>query len=193
MLVSGDLKLYCAAETRSSLEKAGQRRVRSKSYLDGFLHQVQAGDYVALMAYLEPASAYKAMLQAVRMQLRDGLRVATTLGFGPRFLHSTGQFHKGGPANGLFIQITADDAEDLPVPGEPYTFSVLKRAQALGDLQSFESKKRRVVRIHLGDKIKSGLDHLLKVVETVVGKPQVQWRDVAFTCPSWPKPRNLHG
>jgi transaldolase / glucose-6-phosphate isomerase len=171
---AGDLKLYCDASTCAALEKIGKEMGDNGSQLEtlltGFLHQVRPGDYVALMAYLEPASAYKAMLRAVRMQIRDALRVATTLGFGPRFLHSTGQFHKGGPANGLFIQITSDDAEDLPVPGEPYTFSVLKRAQALGDLQSLQRRNRRVVRIHVGEKIKSGLDQLLKAVETAVAK-----------------------
>ena len=171
---AGDLKLYCDPATRTNAEKLGKRLGNSDSLLEtclaGFLHEARPGDYVALMAYLEPASAYKAMLRAVRMQIRDALRVATTLGFGPRFLHSTGQLHKGGPAAGLFIQITCDDPEDLPVPGEPYTFSVLKRAQALGDLQSLQSRKRRVIRIHLGEKIKSGLDQLLKAVETAVGK-----------------------
>ena len=82
--------------------------------------------------------------------MRDSSRLATTLGYGPRFLHSTGQLHKGGANNGLFIQITADDAQDLPIPGEPYTFSVLKHAQALGDLRSLVSKQRRVLRLHLG-------------------------------------------
>jgi transaldolase/glucose-6-phosphate isomerase len=171
---AGDLKLYCDAATRASLEKLGKQLGDDGNMLEtclsGFLHQARPGNYVALMAYLEPATAYKAMLRAVRMQIRDALRVATTLGFGPRFLHSTGQFHKGGPDSGLFIQITCDDAQDLPVPGEPYTFSVLKRAQALGDLQSLQARHRRVVRIHLGEKIKSGLDELLKAVETAVGK-----------------------
>jgi transaldolase / glucose-6-phosphate isomerase len=169
---SGDLKLFCDAATKCKLEELGKSGDGSPSSLENlmasFLHQAKAGDYVAVMAYLEPASAYKALLQAVRMQIRDALRVATTLGYGPRFLHSTGQLHKGGPANGLFIQITCDDAEDLPVPGEPYTFSVLKRAQALGDLQSLQSRNRRVVRIHLGERVKSGLDQLLKVVESAV-------------------------
>jgi transaldolase / glucose-6-phosphate isomerase len=171
---AGDLKLYCDVPTRANLEKLGKQLGDADNLLEtqlaGFLQQARPGDYVALMAYLEPASTYKALLRAVRMQIRDALRVATTLGFGPRFLHSTGQLHKGGPANGLFIQITCDDAEDLPVPGEPFTFSVLKQAQALGDLKSLQAKHRRVVRIHLGQRVKSGLDQLLKAVETAVGK-----------------------
>jgi transaldolase / glucose-6-phosphate isomerase len=170
----GDLKLYCDASASANLEKLGKQFGDSENQLaalfSGFLHQARPGDYVALMAYLEPATVYTAMLRAVRMQIRDALRVATTLGFGPRFLHSTGQFHKGGPANGLFIQITCDDTEDLPVPGEPFTFSVLKQAQALGDLQSLQSRNRRVVRVHLGQRVKSGLDQLLKAVETALAK-----------------------
>ena len=84
-------------------------------------------------------------------------RLATTLGYGPRFLHSTGQLHKGGANNGLFIQLTADDAEDLPIPGAPYTFSVLKQAQALGDMHSLVSKQRRVLRLHMGKDVHAEL------------------------------------
>jgi hypothetical protein len=107
-------------------------------------------------------------VESIRLRLRDALRLATTVGFGPRYLHSTGQLHKGGAANGLFIQITADDAEDLPVPGEPYSFSVLKQAQALGDLQSLQSKNRRVVCFHLGKSAQAGLERLAGVVETAL-------------------------
>ncbi len=171
-----DLKLYCDVSTRTSLEILGEQKGDTsrtfENYLHSFLRQARRGDYIALMAYLEPTSGYKAMLQSIRMRLRDNLRVATTLGFGPRFLHSTGQFHKGGGANGLFIQITGDDAKDLPVPGEPFTFSVLKRAQALGDLQSLQAKKRRVIRIHLSGKAQAGLDQLLKMIDAAIGKAQ---------------------
>lgn len=167
----GDLKLYCDGGTRASLAKRGGGSGSSlEDYLSAFLEQAGPGDYVALMAYVAPASGYRALLQSIRMRLRDSLHLATTLGFGPRFLHSTGQFHKGGPANGLFIQITADDPEDLPVPGEPFTFSVLKRAQALGDLQSLQAKKRRVIRIHLSGNVQEGLDQLLMLIDSAVGK-----------------------
>jgi hypothetical protein len=94
--------------------------------------------------------------------------VATTLGYGPRFLHSTGQLHKGGPNHGLFIQITADDAVDVPIPDEPYTFSVLKRAQALGDLQSLQSKQRRVIRLHLAKNIGAGLADLATIFASAI-------------------------
>ena len=159
--------LYCDATTRSSLERATKPRAMT-GYLAAFLGQARPGDYVAILAYLAPSGEHKALVESIRLRLRDALRLATTVGFGPRYLHSTGQLHKGGAANGLFIQITADDAEDLPVPGEPYSFSVLKQAQALGDLQSLQSKNRRVVRFHLGKSVQAGLERLAGVVETAL-------------------------
>ena len=90
--------------------------------------------------------------------LQNSLHIPTTLGYGPRFLHSTGQFHKGGPNTGLFLQLTADDVEDVALPGAPYTFGVFKRAQALGDLEALRKHKRRVGRIHLGSDINRGLE-----------------------------------
>jgi hypothetical protein len=136
--------------------------------LAAFLSHGQPGDYVAVLPYLDPSSGHRAALQAIRMCLRNGLGLATTSGFGPRYLHSTGQLHKGGAANGLFIIITGEDRNDLPVPGEPYSFSVLKQAQALGDLQSLRSRNLRVVRFHLGKGVQAGLDHLLIVVKAAL-------------------------
>jgi transaldolase/glucose-6-phosphate isomerase len=172
VLEDNGIRLYCSPAIRSSLQAAqaarGGKSHLPEGYLAAFLTQAQPGDYVALMAYLEPNAEHTAALQSVRLRLRDSLRLATTLGYGPRFLHSTGQLHKGGPNNGLFIQITADDAEDLPIPGEPYSFSVLKQAQALGDLRSLESKQRRVIRVHLGKDVQARLARLEKLVETTV-------------------------
>jgi len=125
-----------------------------------FLAQARPGDYVALLAYLTEKPAIDNALQAIRLKLRDRLKLATTLGYGPRFLHSTGQFHKGGPNTGLFLQLTADDAEDADVPGESYSFGVLKRAQALGDLEALRRHGRRVIRIHLGGDVAGGLQVL---------------------------------
>jgi glucose-6-phosphate isomerase len=146
-----------------------------EDYLTEFLSQrTQNEDYVALMAYIESTTEHDDALKAIRMALRDGLGVATTLGYGPRFLHSTGQLHKGGPNHGLFIQITADDGEDVPIPGEPYSFSVLKRAQALGDLQSLQGKNRRVIRVHLAGNVAEGLaafSNLVAAAVKRVGKP----------------------
>ncbi len=150
----------------------GQGAKSLEDYLSGFLSQARPGDYAALMAYLDRTTENTALLQSIRTGLRDHLRLATTLGYGPRFLHSTGQLHKGGPNNGLFIQITGDDARDLPIPGEPYTFSVLKQAQAIGDLQSLRSKQRRVVRLHLAGDVRGGLDRLSKLVDAALEQTQ---------------------
>ena len=162
------LQFYCSPEIRASLGMAqgapGGKWPLPEGFLAAFLSQARPGDYVALMAYLEPSAEHTAALQSVRARLRDSLRLATTLGYGPRFLHSTGQLHKGGPNKGLFIQITADDAQDLPIPGEPYSFSILKQAQALGDLRSLESKQRRVVRLHLGKDVPAQLARLEELV-----------------------------
>jgi RpiB/LacA/LacB family sugar-phosphate isomerase len=128
------------------------------------LGQAQPGDYIAIQAYLEPSAEISTRLQAIRALLRDRLRIATTLGFGPRYLHSTGQLHKGGPPNGLFIQVTGDDKDELPVPGAGYDFSTLKAAQALGDLQALSQSGRRVVRLHLTGKAPQGLQHLLQLL-----------------------------
>ncbi len=173
-LESNGLKLFCDQESYQRLSKSAQTHGNSGKGLDeilaAFLAQGRPGDYVALMAYVEPGTQHRAMLQAIRMKLRDSLRLATTLGFGPRFLHSTGQLHKGGPDTGLFIQITAEPARDLPIPGEPYSFGVLKHAQAAGDLESLRRHKRRVIRVHLGKEVQRGLDRLLEVVESAVGQ-----------------------
>ncbi|MDA8218400.1 MAG: bifunctional transaldolase/phosoglucose isomerase [Dehalococcoidales bacterium] len=130
-----------------------------------FLAQAHAGNYVALLAYLSEEPATDRRLQALRLRLGDGLHRATTLGYGPRYLHSTGQFHKGGSNTGLFLLLTADDAEDAPVPNAPYSFGVFKRAQALGDLEALRRHGRRVVRIHLGADVGEGLAALEKAVE----------------------------
>jgi len=134
--------------------------------LGEFLAQAQAGDYLALQAYLQPTGDTTAALQALRVQLRDRLKLATTVGYGPRFLHSTGQLHKGDAGNGLFVQFTADDPRDAPIPdeaGQPessITFGVLKMAQALGDGQALRDAGRRVIRFHLGRDVVGGLKRL---------------------------------
>ncbi len=128
------------------------------------LDTANPGDYVALMAYVTPDDANQDALQNLRVAIRDTRRLATTLGFGPRFLHSTGQLHKGGPNTGVYIQITADDGTDVPIPGKRFTFSVLKRAQAAGDLQSLRTHGRRVIRIHIAGNLDAGLASLADAV-----------------------------
>ena len=124
------------------------------------LTQIKPGDYIAFLNYIEETPEVDAKLQQIRTRLRDKTHCATTIGYGPRFLHSTGQLHKGGPNSGVFFQLGAKDKTDFPVPGEAYSFSVLKEAQALGDFRALTTRGRRVVRLDLGDDLMSGLDRL---------------------------------
>ena len=119
-------------------------------YFKAHLDRLQKGDYFALLAYIEMNEAHERALQTARHAVRDTKRVATCLGFGPRFLHSTGQAYKGGPNTGVFLQITCDDAADLPVPGQKYTFGIVKAAQARGDFEVLAERGRRALRVHLG-------------------------------------------
>ncbi|NLG28563.1 MAG: glucose-6-phosphate isomerase [Chloroflexi bacterium] len=128
----------------------------------------QPGGYVAITAYVDRSPQQTAALTALRAALARRTRLATTLGFGPRFLHSTGQLHKGGPRGGLFLQITRDDADhDLPIPGEVYTFGVLKRAQALGDLAALRAAGRTVLRIHLKGDGTDGIVGLAEILAAI--------------------------
>jgi hypothetical protein len=119
--------------------------------LGALLEQVRAGDYIAIQSYLPRTDENEALLQRARAALRDRYRVATTVGYGPRFLHSTGQLHKGGPETGVFIQIVGEDPKDIAIPDKPYTFGTLKRAQALGDLKSLRAQGRRAARVTLDE------------------------------------------
>ncbi|MGH9711207.1 MAG: bifunctional transaldolase/phosoglucose isomerase, partial [Candidatus Acidiferrales bacterium] len=118
---------------------------------------LKAGDYFATLAFIPMNDEHEKSLQAIRHAVRDRKRVATCLGFGPRFLHSTGQAYKGGPNTGVFLQITCDDAADIPVPGQKYTFGVVKAAQARGDFAVLVERNRRALRIHLGTDVRAGL------------------------------------
>jgi glucose-6-phosphate isomerase len=129
-----------------------------------FFEGRRPGGYIAILAYLSEAPDTERRLQAIRVRLRDATRLATTFGYGPRYLHSTGQYHKGGPVNGLFVLITADDAADAAVPGEAYTFGVFKRAQALGDLEALRRHGQAAVRVHLQGPVDAALGHLDGIV-----------------------------
>jgi transaldolase/glucose-6-phosphate isomerase len=133
--------------------------------LAGFFGQTNPGDYVAVQAYLTEKPETDEALQEIRLFLRDSYHVATTLGYGPRFLHSTGQFHKGGPNTGLFLQLTADDPDDAVLPGKTYSFGQFKLAQALGDLEALRKHGRRVMRVHLGSDVQRGLSILKSALE----------------------------
>ena len=119
------------------------------AWLRAHFERLGPGDYFAVLAYLEMNEANERELQTIRQAVRERYSVATCLGFGPRFLHSTGQAYKGGPNSGVFLQITGDDVQDLPIPGRNYTFGVVKAAQASGDLEVLEERGRRALRVHL--------------------------------------------
>ncbi|AHI26301.1 binoteal transaldolase/phosoglucose isomerase [Komagataeibacter xylinus E25] len=128
----------------------------------------KAGDYVALLAYIDRDTATREWLQQVRLSVRDGLKLATAAEFGPRFQHSTGQAYKGGPNTGVFLQVTCDDDVNLPVPGEKYTFSIVKEAQARGDLEVLGERGRRALRVHIHGNLKSGLEKLAQAIRAAV-------------------------
>ncbi|HEX9506961.1 MAG TPA: hypothetical protein VF947_01065, partial [Myxococcales bacterium] len=139
------------------------------AYLKAHLSQLRSGDYFALLAYLEMNEANEKVLQAIRHLVRDRTRVATCVGFGPRFLHSTGQAYKGGPNTGVFLQITCADAADLEIPGQKFSFGVVKAAQARGDFQVLADRGRRALRVHLASGARSGLDALQSATTAAFG------------------------
>jgi transaldolase/glucose-6-phosphate isomerase len=166
ILEADGLRLFADPRNASEL-MAGDRTF--VGILRAHLRRIRPGDYVALLAYVEMTAAHEAALRAIRTRVRDRARVATCLGFGPRFLHSTGQAYKGGPNSGVFLQLTCDDARDLPVPGRRYTFGVVKAAQARGDFEVLAERGRRALRVHLGPDAPAGLATLGRAIEQAVG------------------------
>ncbi|HYS22617.1 MAG TPA: transaldolase, partial [Candidatus Eisenbacteria bacterium] len=136
--------------------------------LKAHLSRLKAGDYFGVLGYITMNPANENSLQVIRHAVRDKKKVATVLGFGPRFLHSTGQAYKGGPNSGVFLQITCDDAKDLQVPGQRYTFGIVKAAQARGDFAVLAERGRRALRVHLGKNLKFGLASLTKAVQKAI-------------------------
>jgi transaldolase / glucose-6-phosphate isomerase len=163
------IKLFTDTKNAEALAKAAGNDQSLVGFLRAHLNRVQTGDYFALLAYLQMNGANEDKLQAIRHMLRDSKRVATCLGFGPRFLHSTGQAYKGGPDSGVFLQITCDDAVDLPIPGQRYTFGIVKAAQARGDFQVLAERNRRALRVHLGENVQKGLVTLQSAIKQVLG------------------------
>jgi transaldolase/glucose-6-phosphate isomerase len=153
-------KLFTDDKNAAALAQAVGSEQSLAAYLRAHLNRLKKGDYFGLIAYLPMFPEHEQLLQQVRHAVRDSKHVATCLGFGPRFLHSTGQAYKGGPNSGVFIQVTCDDAEDLPVPGQKYTFGIVKAAQARGDFQVLAERNRRALRVHLGADVKAGLAKL---------------------------------
>lgn len=158
------VKLFSDGDNASALrERAGADRTVA-GYLRAHLDRLAPGDYAAVLAYVEMSEPHEEQLQAIRHMIRDKKRVATCLGFGPRFLHSTGQAYKGGPNTGVMLQVTCDDPDDLAVPGQRYTFGTVKAAQARGDFQVLVDRRRRALRVHLGPDVPAGLATLRTAV-----------------------------
>ena len=158
---AGSIKLFAGEMNAAALKNGG----RLEDILRAHLSRIGPGDYFAVLGYITMNPQNERALQGIRHQVRDAKRVATCLGFGPRFLHSTGQAYKGGPNSGVFLQITCDDAVDLPVPGQKYTFGVVKAAQARGDFAVLAERGRRALRVHLGKNVKGDLAKLAKAVQ----------------------------
>jgi len=167
-LSTSEADLYTDDANVADLRKAGADGIFD-SWLKAHLARAHAGDYVALLAYVERDGDHIDALQNMRRRVRDKRRVATCAEFGPRFLHSTGQAYKGGPDSGVFLQITAEDAKDLPVPGQKASFGVIKAAQARGDFYVLTERGRRALRVHLKGDLASGLKMLDAAISDALG------------------------
>lgn len=160
----GGIKLFTDEKNAAELARAAGGDKSLAGYLKAHLDRIGAGDYFALLGFIQMNEEHEKKLQAIRHSVRDKKHVATCLGFGPRFLHSTGQAYKGGPNSGVFLQITCDDTVELPVPEQKYTFGVVKAAQARGDFQVLVERGRRALRVHLHD-VDAGLVTLAAAVQ----------------------------
>ena len=158
------VKLY-ATEAYAAMLKGIAASETLVDLLKAHLSQIHAGDYFAALAYLPMFAEHEATIQGLRHKVRDNKHVATCLGFGPRFLHSTGQDYKGGPNTGVFLQITADHAIDVEIPGQKFSFGIVIDAQAAGDFAVLEARGRRALRIHLGADVAAGLKTLAAAVD----------------------------
>jgi hypothetical protein len=159
------VKLFTDEKNAAELAKAAGGDRTLAAYLKAHLNRIKSGDYFAVLGYIQMNSEHEQALQNVRHAVRDKKHVATCLGFGPRFLHSTGQAYKGGPNSGVFLQVTCDDSVELPVPGQKFTFGVVKAAQARGDFQVLAERGRRALRVHLGSNLKDGIATLQAAVQ----------------------------
>ena len=157
-----------AANAAALIDTAGDGATLA-GLLAAHLNRLEPGDYFAMLAYLDMNQAHRDELQAIRKLVLQHRGVATCLGFGPRFLHSTGQAYKGGPNTGVFLQVNCDDASDIPVPGRQYSFGIIKAAQARGDFEVLAQRGRRLLRVHLGQDVLGGLRRLREIVTVALG------------------------
>jgi transaldolase/glucose-6-phosphate isomerase len=165
IVADGGILLYTDPKNAADLKQTAGSDTTLVAYLKAHFNRLKAGDYFAVLGYIQMNDEHEKALQAIRHTVRAKKHVATCLGFGPRFLHSTGQAYKGGPNSGVFLQVTCDDAADLPVPDQKYTFGVVKAAQARGDFQVLADRGRRALRVHLGADLGAGLVQLQKAVD----------------------------
>ncbi len=163
------LWLYADASNAGELRHGMGQQTGLAAWLRAHLSRLRAGDYFALLAYIEMNPEHESVLENIRLHVRNARSVATCLGFGPRFLHSTGQAYKGGPNSGVFLQITCNDPHDLNIPGQKFTFGVVKAAQALGDLQVLQERHRRALRLHITGDLSSGLTKLHAAIKAALG------------------------
>ncbi len=168
VLEDSGVKLFTDDKNEAELAKAAGSNATLTGYLKAHLDRIHRGDYFAVLGYIQMNEEHEQALQVLRHAVRDKKRVATCLGFGPRFLHSTGQAYKGGPNSGVFLQITCDDSVELPVPGQKYTFGIVKAAQARGDFQVLAERGRRALRVHLGKDLKAGLATLQNAIQNAL-------------------------
>ncbi len=159
---SGGISIYCESSAKWLFE--GHRK-NIKDFLGAYLKLAKAPDYISLLAYFRQNLLRHKLLETFRINLRDKIGTATTLGYGPRYLHSTGQIHKGGANIGVFIVFTADAQEEVAIPGKEFGFATFQRAQALGDFRSLNSHERRVIRVHLGNDVEAGLKKLAEILK----------------------------
>jgi transaldolase/glucose-6-phosphate isomerase len=169
IFMANGIQLFTDAKNATVLATTVNGTPTLEGYLAAHVNRLNEGDYFALLAYIEMNEAHERALQEIRQGIRDVRRVATCLEFGPRFLHSTGQAYKGGPNTGVILQITCDDAIDLPVPGRKYTFGVVKAAQARGDFEVLVERDRRALRAHLGADVAAGLSTLRASLPAALG------------------------
>ena len=160
----GGISLHADEENCRLLSQTSGAGPTAASIFQAHLGRLRPGDYFAILAYLEMSPLHQRLLQSLRRQVRDRFGVATCLGFGPRFLHSTGQAYKGGPDSGVFLQVTGEDPQDLPAPGRKTTFGAVKAAQARGDFQVLSQRGRRALRVHLSAPVENGLRQLSRAL-----------------------------
>jgi hypothetical protein len=169
-LVAGGFRFFADAVNSRAIEAAMAGDRSPASCLRAHFSRLATGDYFAFLAYLDRHRDHEAYLQTIRHRVRGHTRAATCVGFGPRFLHSTGQAYKGGPNTGVFLQITCEDATDVRVPGRTYSFGTVKAAQAQGDFAVLAERGRRALRVHLGPDVAAGLDGLTRAIDAALAR-----------------------